>query len=112
MWIVFLASLGFIFAVASFIGGFRMVRRTDHVEEAVMHRINGYITITLYLVLAVLFLKDRHSLFYVSLWTLGLMVHLFKLFIARRGLGVRYGGYLGAMLIITWLVVIFGHLPS
>ncbi|HHD10967.1 MAG TPA: hypothetical protein ENK42_00870 [Deltaproteobacteria bacterium] len=112
MWIVFLASLGFIFAVASFIGGFRMVRRTDHVEEAVMHRINGYITVGIYVALAVIFLKDRFSLFYLSLWTLGLMVHLFKLFIARKGLGVRYGGYVGAMLIITWLVVIFSHLPS
>ncbi len=112
MWIVFLASLGFIFAVASFIGGFRMVRKTDHEEEAVMHKMNGYITVGIYVVLAVLFLKDKHSLFYVSLWALGLVVHLFKLFMARRGLGVRYGGYIGAMLIITWLVVIFSHLPS
>ena len=89
-----------------------MVRRTDHVEETVMHKMNGYITVGIYVVLAVLFLKDNFGIYYLLLWLLGLLVHIFKLLISRRGLGVRYGGYLGAMLIITWLVVIFSHLPS
>ena len=106
------ASIGFVFAVMTFIAGFRMVRKTDHAEEILLHRVNGYLTVIMYLLLAGMSILKNYSLFYVIAWCLGLSIHLLKILLARKGLAVRYGGYMGGMLIATWLVVIFTHLPS
>ena len=51
--IPFLASLGFLLAVITFIAGFRMVRRPEQQVELLMHRVDGIITIALYILLAV-----------------------------------------------------------
>ncbi len=107
-----IASIGFVIAVMSFIGGFRMIRRTDHAAETIMHRVNGFLAIGLYVLIAAISLYEKATLIIAALYLLGLMVHLVKIPLVRKGLAVRYGGYMGAMLLITWLAVIFTHLPS
>jgi hypothetical protein len=111
--ITILASIGFTLAVITFIAGFRMVKKPEHQIEVTMHKINGYVTIAVYVVLAVLSL-DYYGPRALSLlaWGAGLSVHLLKVLLARKGLAVRYGGYFGALLLITWLTVIFKHLPK
>ncbi len=107
-----IASIGFLIAVASFIGGFRMIRMTDHEAESLMHRANGFITIGFYLLLAVMYLVGEFSLLALFLWILGFLIHLAKIPLVRYGYAVRYGGYFGALLLITWLTIIFTHLPE
>ena len=111
MFVTILSAIGFMLAVMSFMGGFRMVKKTDE-YETFMHKINGYITIAFYLAVAALSIVKAPYASAIALWFLGLSLHGFKVFIARLGLAVRYGGYFGATLIITWFVVIFTHLPS
>lgn len=106
-----IASIGFVFAVISFIGGFRMVRKTDHEAEALMHKMNGYVTTFLYAAIALFSIYRGTTWLYITAWTLGFLLHILKIPLARKGLAVRYGGYMGALLLITWLVVIFTHLP-
>ncbi len=112
MFLPILASIGFTFAIMAFIGGFRMVRRLEHKEEAVMHRFNGYTTIIFYVIVAVVAFTRHFDLIYLLPWFFGFLLHVFKVVLVKKGLAVRYGGYMGGALISTWLVVIFTHLPS
>lgn len=107
-----LASIGFVLVIMTFIAGFRMVRRFEHKEEILLHRVNGYLTVFMYLALASVSVWQSFNVFFFLLWLLGLAIHLLKILLARKGLAVRYGGYLGGMLLITWIVVIFTHLPA
>ncbi|MCP3676461.1 MAG: hypothetical protein GY721_02400 [Deltaproteobacteria bacterium] len=111
--IPFLASLGFLLAVITFIAGFRMVRRPEQQVELLMHRVDGIITIVLYILLAVVSLA-AYGMHMTSLllWAFGFGLHMFKLYLVRKRLAIRYGGYMGAILITTWLIIIFSHLPS
>jgi hypothetical protein len=106
------ASMGFTISIVTFIGGFRMIRKTDHEAEALMHKVNGYLTISLYVIVALVSINADSRSFVLALWVTGLIIHLLKIPLARRGLAVRYGGYMGGILLMIWLAVIFTHLPS
>ena len=106
-----LASIGFIFSVMTFVGGFRTVRKTES-HETLMHRVNGYCTFTLYIIIASVSISRDTTLFYFLSWVAGFLPHLFKIFLVRKGLAVKYGGYIGTILFITWLTIIYTHLPS
>jgi hypothetical protein len=106
------ASIGFMLSVMAFIAGFRMVKRRGGRAERMVHRINGYLTITLYVIVAVLGIAKGTSALFIFAWALGMLVHIFKYYIVKKGLAARYGGYVGAMLLVVWLVVIFTHLPN
>ena len=110
--ITIFSSIGFVCSVITFIGGFRMARRSEHPGESKMHRMNGYITITAYVVLAVLAISTHLKVWLILAWFMGFLVHLFKVFLVRKGLAIRYGGYMGAILLMIWLVAIFTHLPT
>ena len=111
MFVTILSAIGFMLAVMSFMGGFRMVKKTDE-YETFMHKLNGYLTIAFYLMIAAISISKAPHASTIALWLLGLSLHGLKVFVARIGLAVRYGGYFGATLIITWFIVIFTHLPS
>lgn len=106
-----IASVGFIFSVMAFMAGFRMVKSRGSRAERAMHRTNGILTMMLYVIVALLSMSKGTSALYIFGWAVGGLVHIFKLYVVRIGLAARYGGYIGAMLLIVWLVVIFTHLP-
>lgn len=106
-----ISSIGYVLVIMTFIAGFRMVKRSGLVAEWRMHRINGYLTIAVYTVLAVMAIASGTEPLYIVAWGVGMAIHLLKLLIVKKGLAVRYGGYFGGLLLITWLVVIFTHLP-
>jgi hypothetical protein len=130
MIISLLASIGFVLAVATFMSGFiRVSKKTEQQVDTTMHRVNGYLTITMYIVVAVLSIANGTKAFYLFAWSVGLALHLLKILLVRKGLAVRYGGYFGvllvrkglavryggyfgALLLITWVIVIFTHLPG
>ncbi len=107
-----IASIGFIFSVMAFMAGFRMVKSRGSRAERTMHRLNGAITIALYIIVAIFSISKGTSALYIFGWAVGGLIHIFKLYVVRKGLAARYGGYIGAMLLIVWLVVIFTHLPK
>ncbi len=110
--IAILASIGFVVALMTFIGGFRMVRRAEHMSESIMHRVNGYTTITIYVVIALISIGFYFDMRILPIWILGFVLHYFKLVLVKKKLAVRYGGYMGALLLITWFVLIYTHLPT
>jgi hypothetical protein len=107
-----LASIGFVMVVMTFIGGFRMVRRAEHMSESIMHRVNGYTTITIYVLIALASIGINFNMRILPIWIFGFILHYFKLVLVKKRLAVRYGGYMGGLLLITWLVLIFTHLPK
>jgi hypothetical protein len=106
------ASIGFVLAVTTFMSGFiNVAKKQAQQAETTMHKVNGYLTITMYVVVAVLSIANGTKAFYLFLWGVGLAIHLLKILLVRKKLAVRYGGYFGALLLITWVIVIFTHLP-
>ena len=41
-----LASIGFVLAVTTFIAGFRMIKLIEQRAEVTLHRLNGFLTLT------------------------------------------------------------------
>lgn len=113
MIISLLASIGFVLAVTTFMSGFiNVAKKPEQQVETTLHKVNGYLTITMYIVVAVLSIANGTKAFYIFAWGVGLAIHLLKILLVRKGLAVRYGGYFGALLLITWVIVIFTHLPG
>ncbi|VAW35636.1 hypothetical protein MNBD_DELTA02-1136 [hydrothermal vent metagenome] len=107
-----LASIGFVMVVMTFIGGFRMVRRAEHMSESIMHRVNGYTTISIYVLIALISIGLDFDIRILPVWIFGFILHYFKLVLVKKKLAVRYGGYMGGLLLITWFVLIYSHLPK
>jgi len=112
MIIPIVAAIGFICAIMTFSAGFRMVRKPEQGAEVRMHKINGIITLILYIILFVLSVVKGTSVLNILAWSTGFGAYYLKLVLVKKGLAIRYGGYLGAILIITWIIVIYNHLPK
>ena len=113
MILTFAASVGFVLAITTFIAGFRMIRLSEQKEENLMHRVNGYLTVCAFIAVASLSMTvNGFSLSLLLLWGGGFGLHLGKLLLVRKKLAVRYGGYLGVLLMMTWMTIIFNHLPE
>ncbi len=113
MIITLFASIGFVLAVTAFMSGFiYAAKRPEQHVLTTMHKVNGYLTMTMYVVVAVLSIANGTKAVYHFAWGVGLALHLSKIVLVRKGLGVRYGGYFGALLLVTWVIVIFTHLPG
>ena len=107
------ASAGFVLAVTTFIAGVRMIRLREQHEENLIHRVNGRLTMAVYPAVAIVALvSNGASLPAVLLWGGGFALHLLKLLLVKKKLAVRYGGYLGIMIMLTWVAIIFNHLPE
>ena len=106
------ASIGFIVSVTTFISGIRMVRILDKRAEAIMHRINGYTLGGIYIIIAIMSLIEKFTILALSIWIIGFLVHLLKLYLVKKKLAVRYGGYAGSLILMTWIVLIFNNLPE
>jgi len=108
-----LASIGMILATTSFISGLQMVKSKGPVERKI-HRGNGFISWSIFLVLAVLsFVTFGFSLWGLAGWTAGAFIILLKLLIvhSRKRRAFKYVSWLGATLICMWLYVVYIHLP-
>lgn len=110
---IILASLGFILAIISFISGLQVVRIGGISVESKIHRVNGYITFVIFLILATLSLGVKIGITptTVALWSIGLLIILTKVWIVRSGRAYKFGGWLGALLVVFWLVVMYIHAP-
>lgn len=107
-----LASLGLILATVSFISGLQAVKNKGSVDSRI-HRLNGYVTLVIYLLLAGLSLGEGGGirLWPVVAWGAGLLIIFTKIWIVRSGRTYKYASWLGIMLIIIWLIIVYTHMP-
>lgn len=113
---VVLASIGLILATSSLISGLQLVKGiTAHVEGKI-HRFNGYATITIYCILAILSFVNSGIRFWALLaWTSGLLLTLLKLWIVKKSRKKRrafkYVSWLGGTLVLMWFYLVYIHMP-
>lgn len=108
---IVVASLGLILATVSFISGFQALKIKGSVDTRI-HRLNGYLMFLAYLFLAVSsFIKGGISLSSIASWGAGLLIILTKIWVVRRGKAYKFGSWLGIMLIITWLIIVYAYIP-
>lgn len=107
-----LASLGLILATVSFISGLQAVKNKGSLDSRI-HKLNGYLTLLIYFTLAGLSLGEKGGirLWPVTAWGAGLLIILTKIWIVRSGRTYKYASWLGIMLIIIWLVIVYTHMP-
>ena len=106
-----LASLGLILATTSFISGLQAMKNKGS-ADAKIHKLNGYVTILIYLSLAGLSLgkKDGIGLWPVAAWASGLIIIFVKIWVVRSGKAYKYASWVGITLIIMWLIIIYTHI--
>ncbi len=113
MMITVFASVGFVFAIATFLAGFiRAIKGQEQRALRTLHRLNGFVSMVFYIIVALLSIANSTNVFYLILWLLGSALYASKVILVKKRLAVRYGGYFGFWLLITWLIIIFTHLPS
>lgn len=107
-----IASIGLILATSSFISGLQIVKGTRAGVEGKIHRVNGVIVISLYIILAVRSAVINGITWNIVWWILGMCVILLKLKIVRtKGRAFKYASWLGGTLILIWLYLVYIHLP-
>jgi hypothetical protein len=106
-----LASLGLILATVSFISGLQAVKNKGSADSKI-HKLNGYLAFVIYILLAGSSItgKEGISLWPVAAWASGLLIILIKIWVVRSGRAYKYASWIGIMLIIVWLVVIYTHI--
>ncbi|MFQ5442025.1 MAG: hypothetical protein ACE5EB_04785 [Thermodesulfobacteriota bacterium] len=109
-----LASLGLILATSSFISGLQIIRTSRSTIEAKIHRFNGYISITLYLILTVLsFIKSEYSILVLLAWLSGFCFIMIKIWIVkkRRRRLKKYVSWFGVTIVLMWLYITYINIP-
>ena len=108
-----LASIGLVLATSSFISGVQLVRSTKGTVEGKIHRFNGYVSITLFTTLAVLWVADKGVGFWsIAPWVSGILFIFLKISIVRkRGRAFKYVSWMGVTIIFMWLYIIYRHIP-
>lgn len=110
---IILASIGIILAATSFISGVQLVRNTSRSIEGWIHRANGYGTIILFVLLALIAvpgIRDDPSPFFWPLF--GLSIFMLKLWIVRRKKRFsKYVSWLGGTLLLVWLYIFYINIP-
>jgi energy-coupling factor transporter transmembrane protein EcfT len=110
-----LASIGLVLATSSFISGLQLVRGNTSPVEGKIHRLNGYTTFSLYIVLAALsFALSGPRVSSLLGWPAGFAVVLTKIWIVKRKRNRRafkYVSWIGATLILVWLFIVYAHIP-
>jgi len=108
-----IGSIGMIIATSSFISGMQLVRTRKKSFEGKIHRINGYTSIALFIILFFLsFIGSGYSLMVLLLWLSGFSIILLKLRIVRkRRWAFKYVCWFGVSIISMWIYIIYTHMP-
>lgn len=108
-----IASIGIVLAATSFISGLQLVRATSASIEAMIHRANGYLTILLFILLALIALRSRMiNTAALFLPLAGLSLFLMKLWVIRRHKRfLKYVSWMGGSLILIWFIIFYVNIP-
>lgn len=109
-----LASIGLMLATSSFISGLQLVRATSRIERKI-HRFNGFTTLSIYIVLAVLAHIENGLRFWALIgWMSGLSLVLMKIWLVRqrkKARAYKYASWIGAILVMVWMFMVYIHIP-
>ncbi|MBI5344194.1 MAG: hypothetical protein HZB83_02470 [Deltaproteobacteria bacterium] len=111
-----LASIGLILATSSLISGLQLARGAKRTVDSRIHRFNGYINISIFIILAVLSFRETGLNIWTAIgWPSGLFLILLKLMTVKvsrkKRRAFKYVSSLGGMLILMWLYLLYTHLP-
>jgi hypothetical protein len=108
-----IGSIGVILATSSFISGMQLVRTKRRSFEGKIHRLNGYSSIALFILLfAISFIDSGYNLTVLLLWLSGFAIILLKLRIVRtRRWAFKYVCWFGVSIISMWIYIIYTHMP-
>ncbi len=106
-------SIGVILATSSFISGMQLVRTRKRSFEGRIHRLNGYTSISLFILLFFIsFIGSGYSLIVLLLWLSGFSIILLKLrIVKRRRWAFKYVCWFGVSIICMWIYIIYTHMP-
>lgn len=110
---IVLASIGLLLATSSFISGLQFSRAASIVEGKI-HRYNGIITMSLYIVLFVLSIFNNGFRIWPLLgWLSGLSLIFLKLAIVRKRKrrALKYVSWIGGTLVVVWIYLVYSHIP-
>ena len=106
-----IASLGVIFATTTFISGLQVAKREKQLGTimTMMHRVNGYVTFIIYVVIATLTLStyDSIQVWPVIGWFTGFFLMALKVLTVRNEKFYKYASRVGLLLFIVWIVIIY-----
>ena len=107
-----LASLGLILATSSFISGLQLVRAAS-IVEAKIHRYNGFMSICLFLIIAIAsFVVNGIFNWTIFGWLFAASIIVIKLYIVRkRRRAFKYVSWIGGTLILVWLTILYVNIP-
>ncbi len=108
---VVLAGVGLILVTSSFISGLQLIKGARGIEHKI-HRFNGYCSLTIYIVLAILsFVKFGVRPGALIGWPAGLSLIIFKLWIVKtRRRAIKYVPWLGVMVVLMWLYILYASM--
>jgi hypothetical protein len=108
-WGIVLSGLGLVLATASFIGGLQLIKGLRGSVEGKIHRFNGIISLSTYIILAITSLVEfgLRPVAFLG-WICGLGLILFKLWIIRtRRRALKYVPWLGVLIVLMWLYILY-----
>ena len=108
-WGIILSGLGLVLATSGFIGGLQLIKGLRGSVEGKIHRFNGIISLSTYIILAITSLVEFGFRPVAFLgWLCGLGLILFKLWIIRtRRRALKYVPWLGVMIVLMWLYILY-----
>ncbi len=108
-----IGSIGVVLATSSFISGMQLVRTRKRSFEGRIHRLNGYISIGLFILLFfVSYIGSGFNMIVLLLWLSGFAVILMKLRIVKqRRWAFKYVCWFGVAIICMWIYIIYTHMP-
>lgn len=108
-----IGSIGVILATSSFISGMQLVRTRKSSFEGRIHRMNGFVSIALFIILFIVSLiGSGFNLIVLLLWLSGFAVILMKLRIVKsRRWAFKYVCWFGVAIICMWIYIIYTHMP-
>jgi len=110
---IILASVGIVLAATSFISGLQLVRSRSQSIEAIIHRANGYITVALFALLALIAIPGiMINTAALLLPIAGLGIFLIKFWIVRRNKRfLKYVSWMGGTLVVIWFLIFYVNIP-
>jgi len=108
-----IGSIGVILATSSFISGMQLVRTKRRSFEGRIHRVNGYASIVLFILLFLIsFVGSGYNIIVLLLWLSGFCIILMKLrIVKKRRWAFKYVCWFGVSIICMWIYIIYTHMP-
>lgn len=112
---IIFASIGIVLAATSFISGLQLVKGKGMIAsiDLKIHRANGYFTIVLFAMLAMMAIPKSAVDAAALQWPVaGMSIFMLKFWIVRKKRRLhKYVSWLGGTLLLVWLFIFYVNIP-